>query len=283
MTGVKEHYAEVAQSVLSALDEEAVVGRACCCEAPVTGGEAAVLYSQQILDALPEGAKAASRGCGDPVSMAHIQPGERVLDLGSGGGVDALIAAALVGEQGHVFGVDMTEEMVALARKNAQASGADNVEFLEGSIEDVPLPDESVDVIISNCVVNLCERKDAVFAEAHRLLAPGGRMVISDIVAVSVVPEDADAPLRRLTGCTNGITVQDEYVRILEAVGFAEVSIQPKTIYTFDVLREKAACKDRMDFFEAVFKVPEADGLTGSAIVVALKLDECPESEGSHG
>lgn len=271
MTTVKEHYSEVAQSVLDALEDDAVVGRATCCEAPLTGGEATALYSQQILDALPEGAKAASRGCGDPVSVADIQPGERVLDLGSGGGIDALIAGALVGERGHVFGVDMTADMIALAWKNADAAGVANVEFVQGSIEDVPLPDQSVDVIISNCVVNFCERKDAVFAEAHRLLAPGGRMVISDIVASAPIPEEADAALRRLTGCTNGIAVRDGYASMLKDVGFSEVDIQPKTAYTFEVLHEKAQRKGRMDAFHVLEGIPDIDGLTGSAIVIARR------------
>lgn len=269
MSSVKRHYAEVAQEVLDALEPDAVVGCSSCCEVPATRGEAFALYAQEALEGLPAGAQAASRGCGDPIGMADIQPGMRILDLGSGGGIDALIAAKLVGEHGHVYGVDMTDEMVTLARQNAEAAGAANVEFIHSTIQDISLPDGSVDVIISNCVINLCDRKADVFAEAHRLLAPGGKLVVSDIVAFAPVPVAADAPLRRITGCTNGISTQEEYQHLLEQAGFAEVSIQPKTLYTLEVLHEKAHRKDRLDSYELIKGMTQVDRATGSAIITA--------------
>ena len=253
---VAKHYAEVARNAATG-----------CCD--LTTGEALGLYSGSDLEGIPAEALAASRGCGDPVAKAALQPGERVLDLGSGGGIDALIAAKNVGASGHVYGLDMTAAMVELARRNAAASGIDNVEFLEGEIENVPLPDASVDVVISNCVINFCENKTAVFAEARRVLVPGGRIVVSDIVAFKPIPPAAEKGLCEVTGCRNGITEVPAYERMLEQCGFAHVSIERKTLYTEEVLREKAQRKGRMPAFDGAIAGGGAS-TCGSAIVTAF-------------
>lgn len=267
---IAEHYGEVARNAQAATQtaSSASGAAACeCCESDTAqAGEAFALYSQEVLAGLPVGALAASRGCGDPVARASLAPGERVLDLGSGGGIDALIAARLVGAQGHVFGLDMTPDMIALARKNADEARIDNVEFIEGSIDDIPLPNSCVDVVISNCVVNLCENKSAVFAEAKRVLVPGGRLVVSDIVAFRPIPEGAAKALATITGCRRGITPQASYRAMLADCGFSEVDIEPKTIYTIDRLKEKALRKNRGAALDIILGF-DVDGVCGSAIV----------------
>lgn len=254
----------------AASGSEAVSGSAAtceCCESdPARAGEAFSLYASEVLAGLPEGALAASRGCGDPVAKANLQPGERVLDLGSGGGIDALIAARLVGSEGYVFGLDMTPDMVALARRNAEEAGIGNVEFIEGSIDDIPLPDNAVDVVLSNCVINLCENKQAVFAEAKRVLAPSGRLVVSDIVAFSNIPEGAEEALAHITGCRRGITPCGRYREMMAACGFSRCDIEPKTVYTEKVLREKAERKERTEALETALRF-EVDSVCGSAII----------------
>lgn len=261
---IAAHYGEVARAAGNA-------GAACeCCEPDsAQAGEAFSLYAEEVLAGLPKGALAASRGCGDPVAKANLQAGERVLDLGSGGGIDALIAARLVGAKGHVFGLDMTPDMISLARKNAAEAGIGNVEFIEGSIDDIPLPDGSVDVVISNCVINLCENKAAVFAEAKRVLAPGGRLVVSDIVAFSLIPDGAGDALSAITGCRRGITAVDEYRAMMNECGFSQTSIEPKTVYTADVLREKAVRKGRERALEEALAY-DVDSVCGSAIIRAV-------------
>lgn len=238
-------------------------------------GEAVSLYFAEILKRLPAGAQLASRGCGDPVAQAHVRPGERVLDLGSGGGIDALIAAQMTGPKGKVYGLDLSSEMVALAQENARSARIGNVEFLEGDVQSIPLPDAFVDLVISNCVVNLCESKHAVFSEAQRVLAPGGRLVISDIVALSEIPAEAEDDLCALTGCRNGITSSDEYERDLRACGFSRVEISPKTIYTLEVLEKKARRRGRLPLFERAARFP-IDAVTGSVIIRAWT--ECDEA-----
>ena len=226
-----------------------------CCESdPARAGEAFSLYASEVLAGLPEGALAASRGCGDPVAKANLQPGERVLDLGSGGGIDALIAARLVGSEGYVFGLDMTPDMVALARRNAEEAGIGNVEFIEGSIDDIPLPDNAVDVVLSNCVINLC------------VLAPSGRLVVSDIVAFSNIPEGAEGALAHITGCRRGIPPCGRYREMMAACGFSRCDIEPKTVYTEKVLREKAERKERTEALETALRF-EVDSVCGSAII----------------
>ena len=271
-SSVSEHYAQVAQQVAATFGKDAPLGASSCCEPALSAGEAAFLYAREALSDLPESALAASRGCGDPVAKALLQPGERVLDLGSGGGIDAIIASRLVGEGGHVYGVDMTPAMIELALANAAAVGAHNIEFIQGNIEKLPLPNACVDVVLSNCVINFAKKKQHVMHEAYRVLAPGGRFVVSDIVLYGELPSEKYAqPLERITGCMNGIELVDVYRQHLLDAGFSQVEIESKTLYTLDVLREKAQRKDRMAFFEALENNPDLDALSGSVIITAVK------------
>jgi SAM-dependent methyltransferase len=190
-----------------------------CCD--VTGG----LYTDGELTSLPEAAVTASLGCGNPTAVADLREGERVLDLGSGGGIDVILSAKRVGPSGFAYGLDMTDEMLALARENAGKAGVSNVEFLEGMIEDIPLDDESVDVIISNCVINLSVDKPAVFAEMYRVLEGGGRIGISDIVAEDALTMEERAERGSWVGCIAGALSRAEYRRGLSDVGFTDVTL----------------------------------------------------------
>ena len=198
---------------------------ASCCGDPETIG--AGLYSALERDELPDAAVLASLGCGNPTAVADLRPGERVLDLGSGGGIDVLLSARRVGPTGRAFGLDMTDEMLALAQRNAAEAGAINVEFLKGHIEAVPLPADSIDVVISNCVVNLAADKPAVFREIARVLRPGGRLGISDIVAEDVLSPAERAERGSYVGCIAGALSISEFRDGLEAVGLADISITP--------------------------------------------------------
>ena len=236
---VRQRYAEAATAVrrgstnTEVNDALQVVEDGCgptsCCsgETPVVDDAfGAVLYAADDQDALPAEAVAASLGCGNPTAVADLRPGERVLDLGSGGGIDVLLSARRVGPTGFAYGVDMTEEMLELARANAAQAGADNVEFLHGTIEDVPLPDASVDVVISNCVINLSVDKPRVMAEMFRVLAPGGRLGISDVVAEDGVSPAERAERGSYAGCIAGALARTEYLDLLTAAGFTDASVE---------------------------------------------------------
>jgi arsenite methyltransferase len=212
---VRRHYSEAALNVLE---------RETCCDAGKSPGSE--LYSALERDELPDAALMASLGCGNPVAVAELREGERVLDLGSGGGIDVLLSARRVGPSGRAFGLDMTDEMLALARRNAAEAGATNVEFLKGHIEAIPLPAESIDVVISNCVVNLAADKPAVFREIARVLRPGGRIGISDIVADDALTPEQRAERGSYAGCIAGALSFGEYRRGLEAAGLTDVSIE---------------------------------------------------------
>ena len=213
---VREHYA--AAAVLASH------GSSCCGDPDTIGAN---LYSVLERDELPDAAVLASLGCGNPTAVADLHPGERVLDLGSGGGIDVLLSARRVGPTGRAFGVDMTDEMLALAQRNAAEAGATNVEFLKGHIEALPLPAESIDVVISNCVVNLAADKRAVFAEIARVLRPGGRIGISDIVAEDALSPEQRAERGSYAGCIAGALSISEFRGGLEAAGLTDVSITP--------------------------------------------------------
>src|SRR5215471_5202661 len=202
----------------------------CGCSDPITSN----LYSDAERDTLPDTAVQASLGCGNPTALLALEPGQTVLDLGSGGGIDVLLSAKRVGPTGKVYGLDMTDEMLALARENQQKAGATNVEFLKGTIEAIPLPDRSVDVIISNCVINLSGDKDAVLREAFRVLKPGGRFAVSDVVTRGAVPEALRADMLLWVGCIAGALAEDDYRAKLEAAGFEAVAIEPTRIYRID-------------------------------------------------
>ena len=186
---------------------------------------------------LPEKAVLASLGCGNPTALAELKPGETVLDLGSGGGIDVLLSAKRVGPSGKAYGLDMTDDMLALARENQQKAGIENVEFLKGEIENIPLPDNSVDVIISNCVINLSADKDRVLREAFRVLKPGGRFAVSDVVVRGKVPEDVRQNMLLWVGCIAGALEDDQYAAKLATAGFQGIEIEPTRIYSIEDAR----------------------------------------------
>src|SRR5262249_10850330 len=196
------------------------------------------LYRDDETDVLPEAAVAASLGCGNPTALAELKPGETVLDLGSGGGIDVLLSARRVGPTGKAYGLDMTDEMLALARENQRKAGVGNVEFLRGEIEAIPLPDNSVDVIISNCVINLSGDKDAVLREAFRVLKPGGRFAVSDVVTRGAVPEELRRDILSWVGCIAGALGEDDYRAKLASAGFEGVTLEPTRIYHVEDARE---------------------------------------------
>lgn len=196
-----------------------------CCGGTATGTFGAGLYPEADLVTLPRAAQQASLGCGNPLAVADLHPGETVLDLGSGGGGDVLLSARRVGPTGRVYGLDMTDEMLELARRNAAEAGAANVEFRRGQIEDIPLPDASVDVVISNCVINLSTDKPAVFAQMHRVLRPGGRVGVTDVVAEDTLTAAERAERGDWVGCVAGALSRSEYVAGLAAAGFTDIDV----------------------------------------------------------
>ena len=214
---------------------QAAVRAGSCCGAKPSDPITSNLYSNEEASAVPELAMAASLGCGNPTALAALEPGQVVLDLGSGGGIDVLLSARRVGPTGKAYGLDMTDEMLALARRNQRAAGVTNVEFLKGEIEHIPLPDGSVDVIISNCVINLSGDKKKVLSEAFRVLKPGGRFAVSDVV---VKGDDVPAAVRRSmelwVGCIAGALSEADYTRLLNEAGFEEVGIEPTRVYHFE-------------------------------------------------
>jgi 2-polyprenyl-3-methyl-5-hydroxy-6-metoxy-1,4-benzoquinol methylase len=217
-------------------------GSSCCgasaspsgCVDPITSN----LYDEQQTNGIPEQAVLASLGCGNPTALAQLNAGEVVLDLGSGGGIDVLLSAKRVGRTGKAYGLDMTDEMLALANENKRKAGAENVEFLRGEIEHIPLPDDSVDVIISNCVINLSADKDAVLREAFRVLKPGGRFAVSDVVTRGEIPAEILKSVLLWVGCIAGALEESEYRSKLAAAGFASVDIEPTRVYRVADARE---------------------------------------------
>jgi len=212
-----------------------------CCGTDCCGGDkdpiSSDLYEQAQVQGLPASAVLASLGCGNPTALADLQPGETVLDLGSGGGIDVLLSAQRVGPTGKAYGLDMTDEMLALANRNKAAAGATNVEFLKGNIEHMPLPDASVDVIISNCVINLAADKRDVLREAFRVLKPGGRFAVSDVVVRGEVPPEIRKSMELWVGCVAGALGEQEFVDLLHEVGFTGATIEPTRVYRVDDAR----------------------------------------------
>jgi arsenite methyltransferase len=263
---VKEKYGEAALRVVSG------AGNACCGSSPsscCSGGDPITtnLYDALQKSELPETAVLASLGCGNPTALAELQPGERVLDLGSGGGIDVLLSARRVSPGGMAYGLDMTDEMLALARENRRKAGVENVEFLKGEIEHIPLPDSAVDVIISNCVINLSGDKDQVLREAFRVLKPGGRFAVSDVVTRGEIPSKIRESVLLWVGCVAGALSEDEYRAKLAAAGFVDIAIEPTRIHNAAEAQSFLADQG----FDARDMASQVDGKFMSAFVRARK------------
>jgi SAM-dependent methyltransferase len=257
---------DIKQAVREKYSQAAVRAGSCCGPAstsPITSN----LYSGLEASELPETAVLASLGCGNPTALAELKQGETVLDLGSGGGIDVLLSARRVGPTGKAYGLDMTDEMLALARENQKKAGAENVEFLKGEIEHIPLADNSVDVIISNCVINLSADKDQVFREAFRVLKPGGRFAVSDVVTRGQVPEQLRRDMLLWVGCIAGALQESEYNAKLTAAGFENASIEPTRVYRVDDARGFLAGKG----IDVDAMAKEVDGKFMSAFIRAVK------------
>jgi len=235
---VRDRYGSAALRVVAGGEASCCSGSACCGSEEAADLITSNLYSAAETAALPAEAVAASLGCGNPTALAELSPGETVLDLGSGGGIDVLLSAKRVGPTGKAYGLDMTDEMLALACENQRKAQMDNVEFLKGEIEAIPLPDNSVDVIISNCVINLSADKDRVFAEAFRVLRPGGRFAVSDVVVRGRVPAQVRRSVELWIGCVAGALEEGEYRTKLGKAGFEAVDVEPTRIYRADDARD---------------------------------------------
>jgi arsenite methyltransferase len=231
---VKEKYGSAARAVAESGSVQACCDPGLRCCDPITRN----LYSADQTGLIPEKAVQASLGCGNPTALIDLRPGQIVLDLGSGGGIDVLLSAKRVGPTGKAYGLDMTDDMLALARENQKQAGVTNVEFLKGEMENIPLPDNSVDVIISNCVINLSADKDRVLREAFRVLKLGGRFAVSDVVVRGSVPEEVRKSMLLWVGCIAGALEENEYIAKLNAAGFQDVSIEPTRVYNVEDARQ---------------------------------------------
>jgi SAM-dependent methyltransferase len=257
-TAVRDKYA-----ALAARGGNCAPAGACCGGDPITSD----LYSTTEARSIPSEAVSASLGCGNPTALLNLQEGQTVLDLGSGGGIDVLLSAKRVGPTGKVYGLDMTDEMLALARKNQERAGAQNVEWLKGTIEAIPLPTASVDVVISNCVINLSADKDATLREAYRVLKPGGQLAVSDVVVRGEVPEDVRRNMELWVGCIAGALEESDYAAKLRAAGFEHVDIEPWRVYRVDDARAFLTNAG----LEVDQLAPQVEGRFASAFIRAQK------------
>src|SRR6202521_6196108 len=260
---VKEKYGQAALRVRSRASSCCGAGSAHAATSPITSNH----YDDSETSALPEEALLASLGCGNPTALAQLRPGETVLDLGSGGGIDVLLSARRVGPSGRAYGLDMTDEMLALARENQRKAGVENVEFLKGEIENIPLPDNSVDVVISNCVINLSADKDKVLREAFRVLKPGGRFAVSDVVVRGEVPAAVHRSMLLWVGCIAGALQEYEYVAKLAKAGFDDIDIATTRVYSIEDARQFLS-GEGIDV-DAI--APQVEGKFMSAFVHAVK------------
>jgi arsenite methyltransferase len=261
---VKSRYGDAARRV------QAGEAAGCGCDTgaiPCCDRISANLYDASQTASLPPEAVSASLGCGNPTALAQLHPGEHVLDLGSGGGIDVLLSAKRVGPSGKAYGLDMTDEMLALARENQRKAGAQNVEFLKGEIENIPLPENSVDVVISNCVINLSADKGRVLREAFRVLRPGGRFAVSDVVVRGAVPAELRRNVELWVGCIAGALDESEYRAKLAAAGFSEIEIEPTRVYWVDEARQFLTAKG----VDVDGIAPQVDGKFASAFIRARK------------
>lgn len=265
---VKEKYGQAALQVknggaASCCGTASAASSACGCGDPITAN----LYDSSQAGEIPQEALLASLGCGNPAALAQLRPGETVLDLGSGGGIDVLLSAKRVGPTGKAYGLDMTDEMLALANENKRKAGVENVEFLKGEIESIPLPDNSIDVIISNCVINLSADKDRVLREAFRVLKPGGRFAVSDVVTRGEILPEIRQSVLAWVGCIAGALDENEYRSKLRAAGFEQIEVEPTRVYRAEDARE-TLLREGIDI-EAI--APQVDGKFMSAFVRAVK------------
>jgi SAM-dependent methyltransferase len=264
---VKEYYGGIAKKV-----DEKTKGSCCggssCCDSI---SDDSIIYQGENLKDLPIEAINASLGCANPLLLAQLKEGETVLDLGSGGGIDVLLSSRYVGSKGKIYGLDMTDEMLALANKNKARMGVENVEFIKGYIEDVPLKDKTVDAVISNCVINLSEDKEKALSEAYRVIKEGGRLAISDIVVLKDVPAEIKSAAEMWVGCIAGALSVDEYRTILEKVGFRDIEIIPVHIYTKDVILELLNEKKGLLKIDTSEFLSQVDGAFAGAYVKAVK------------
>ena len=261
---VKEKYGQAARQARAGNSSCCGGSRAAdsCCD-PITSN----LYNIEESGAVPEAAVRASLGCGNPTALAELKPGEVVLDLGSGGGIDVLLSAQRVGPTGKAYGLDMTDDMLALARENQKKSGITNVEFLKGEIEHIPLPDNSIDVVISNCVINLSADKDRVLRETFRVLKPGGRFAVSDVVVKGEVPAEVRRNVELWVGCIAGALRDTEYADKLAAAGFGGIDIEPTRVYDIEDARQFLAGQG----IDVDAIAPQVEGRFMSAFVRARK------------
>jgi arsenite methyltransferase len=265
---VRERYGAAARRAVQGDVASCGCGTSCCSDKeqswdPITSD----LYVERELQGIPATALLASLGCGNPTALAELKPGERVLDLGSGGGIDVLLSAKRVGPTGKAYGLDMTDDMLALARDNQAQSGLENVEFLRGEIENIPLPNASVDVVISNCVINLSADKGRVLREAFRVLRPGGRFAVSDIVWRAAMPAAVRQSVDLWIGCVSGALLESEYRALLEQTGFEQIDVEPTRVYGADDAREMLLGAT----LEADALVAAVDGKVMSAFIRAVK------------
>jgi len=265
---VQEKYGEAARRVVAGQSNSCCGAAACGTDIdPITRD----LYDHSQTSVLPEDAVKASLGCGNPTALAELKAGETVLDLGSGGGIDVLLSARRVGPTGKAYGLDMTDDMLALARENQKKAGVMNVEFLKGEIENIPLPDNSVDVIISNCVINLSADKSKVLREAFRVLKPGGRFAVSDVVVRGEVPDEIRRSLLLWVGCIAGALNDDEYVAKLTAAGFNSIEIEPTRVYSLEDARTVLSGQG----IDVDSIAPQVEGKFISAFIRATKPAAC--------
>jgi arsenite methyltransferase len=260
---IQQKYGEAALRAQTGQEKGGCCGTSCGCGDPITSN----LYGDEETGSLPDTAVAASLGCGNPTALIELQEGQTVLDLGSGGGIDVLLSAKRVGPTGKVYGLDMTDQMLALARENQRKAGATNVEFLQGEIEHIPLPDNSVDVIISNCVINLSADKPQVLREAFRVLKPGGRLAVSDVVVRGEVPAAVRKSMELWVGCVAGALHEDDYRQFLTDAGFESIDVEPWRVYQVEDARQFLA-ETGLDVNEVA---PQVEGKIASAFVRATK------------
>ncbi|WP_026884730.1 arsenite methyltransferase [Clostridium akagii] len=260
---VKSYYGNIAKRVNSKSKN------ACGCGSDTTNNSK--LYTKDFIQGLPDEVVNASLGCANPVVLANPQKGEVVLDLGSGGGIDVFISSKYVGETGKVYGLDMTDEMLKLANDNKEKIGVNNVQFIKGYIEDIPLNNETINVVTSNCVINLCESKEDALREAYRVLKKGGRLAIADVVMLKDIPESIKQSVEMWVGCIAGALPVKEYNRILAKIGFKDIEITPVNIYTKEIIEDIAKQKNLGDVYSKIDS-DLVDGAFAGAHVKAYKL-----------